>query len=181
MTIATTVTMAGYRAAPSSLALSAWRSSRSSASRSSTRPRLPLCSPAPITAMKMGENSRPCWPSAWAKLAPALTSARSAATRWRWRSSSASSESAVSARSSGRPELTRPASWRVQIDSPVELKTRRTKKPPVSRLPPLPVATGSTRMGTSAWARNRLRAARAVSASITPLRDWPWASRASNE
>ena len=46
MVMATSVTMAGYSAAPTSLACSAWRSSRSSARRSSTRPRLPLASPA---------------------------------------------------------------------------------------------------------------------------------------
>ncbi len=134
----------------------------------------------------MAENSRGWAASARAKGEPALTSARSDATRLRCGSVSASSVSAVSARSSGRPEDTRPASCRVQTASPVELKILA---PPPShrRRPPLPVPlmwllpTGVTDSGMSACARSRLRALRAVSASSTPSRDWPLASMASKE
>ena len=178
MTMATTVTMAGYSAAPISRALSVWRSSRSSARRSSTAPRWPPCSPAATTAVYTGEKSRGCCAMAPASGAPALTSARSAAIRWRWRSCSASSTSAVSARSSGRPELTRPASWRVQMASWALLKARAPPMGRVSTEPPLPV-TGSTDSGTRACVRSSARAARTVSASITPLRDLPSACRAS--
>jgi hypothetical protein len=129
----------------------------------------------------MSENSRGCWASARAKVLPALTSARSAATRWRWRSSSASSARAVSARSSGRPEPTSPASWRVQMASAVALNTGRVNRRwPVAPVPVLAWSpTNSTAKGTNAWARNWLRAALAVSASTTPLRVRPWSSRAS--
>jgi hypothetical protein len=43
-----------------------------------------------------------------------------------------------------------------------------------------PASTGSTFNGTRACARNWLRAALTVSASMTPLRVCPWASSASN-
>ena len=114
-----------------------------------------------------------------------LASARSAATRWRWRSSSASSDRAVSARSSGRPEDTSPAICRVQMASPVALNTGRVNRRwPSPGAPPCAAwlaCTMSTASGTRAWARSRLRAALAVSASRRPLRVWPWASRASKE
>jgi hypothetical protein len=121
MTTATRLTMAGYRDAPSSLPFSVSRASRSSARLSSTWPSAPLCSPAPMTAVYTAENSLGCCCNARAKLDPAFTSARKVASRLRWRSSSASSASAASARSSGKPELTRPASWRVQTASAAAL------------------------------------------------------------
>lgn len=68
---------------------------------------------------------------------------------------------------------------RVQIASCVLLKAR---PPPMGRdstEPPAPPATGSTASGTSACPRSSARAALAVSASITPLRDLPSACRAS--
>src|SRR5574344_662304 len=134
----------------------------------------------------MAENSRGCCASARAKLEPAFTSARSAATRWCWRSSSASSASAARARSSGRPEATKAASWRVHTANEVALNTARVSSSSLQLGACPAVAPGlapssSTASGTSAWARSRLRAARAVSASMVPLRGWPWASRASNE
>jgi len=129
-----------------------------------------------------GENSRGNCASAWAKGLPALTSARSVASRWRWRSLSASSAGAVSARSSCRPEPTRPASWRVQTASAVALKTGRVSSRSDSvGAPAWLLASVATSSGTSACARRRLRAARAVSASTVPRRTWPSLSRASNE
>ena len=133
----------------------------------------------------MSENSRGCWLSARAKVEPAFTSARKAATRWLWRSSSASSLRAVSARSSGRPDDTSPASCRVHTASVVALNTGRVNRRWPSEVPPpaavCPVCTSSTVRGTNAWARSMLRADLAVSASSRPLRVWPWASRASKE
>ena len=69
----------------------------------------------------MSGNSRGKRDSALPNGEPALTSARRAATRLRWRSSSASSVSAVRARSSGNPEVTSPANCRVQTVSVVLL------------------------------------------------------------
>jgi 2-aminobenzoate-CoA ligase len=114
---------------------------------------------------------------------PAFTSDRSAATRLRSRSFSASSVIAVSARSSGRPDVTRPASWRVQIARLVALKTVRAKswEPKAAFASCAAPATGCTCKGTSCCARSRPRTDLAVSASITPRRVSPWASRASNE
>src|SRR2546427_7460660 len=76
----------------------------------------------------MSENSRGCWARARAKVEPALTSARSAATRWCWRGSSASSDRAARARSMGRPDPTSPAIWRVHTVSPVEPRTGRVSQ-----------------------------------------------------
>ncbi len=133
----------------------------------------------------MSGNSRGKRASALPNGDPAFTSARSAATRWRSRSFSDSSVSAVSARSSGRPDVTRPASWRVQIARPVAEKTlrrsSRSPQPEPGSLAAVPLPTGCTCSGTSACARNWLRTALAVSASIKPRRVSPWASRASNE
>ena len=172
--------MAGYSAAPSSLAFSACWSSRSCARCSSTSPRLPPCSPAPTTATKMPENSAGWRASALAKVLPLLTSARRSATRLRSASRSASLLSELSARSSGKPEATRLASCRVHTHSALALNTRRWKMPafwvPASCAPAF---TGSTTMGTSDWLRNCVRAALAESASTVPLRNWPSAVRAS--
>jgi hypothetical protein len=108
-----------------------------------------------------------------------LTSARSCATSSRWRGWSASSASAVSARSSGSPAATSPASWRVHTASAAGVKMRREAQPgPVAAF--APAATGVTATGTSACARNWARAARGFSASTRPVLALPAASSASN-
>ena len=185
--------MAGYSAAPISLDFKACCSSRSSARRSSTKPRLPLCSPAPMTATKIAENSAGCCPSARAKVEPPLTSALRVATKWRSGSVWASSDKLLSARSSGKPEDTSPANWRVHTPSPVALNTRRLKiLSPCPELALLPALSGtaiepegapsaSTLSGTKACPRNNPRAPLAESASITPLRSFPSEVSASNE
>jgi hypothetical protein len=106
-----------------------------------------------------------------------LTSARRCATSSRCCGVSASSASAVSARSSGSPAPTRPAIWRVHTASEVLLNTRRVKL-----MPPADCAaatTISTASGTSPWPRSWPRAALAFSASSKPLRVLPAASSAS--
>ena len=104
--------------------------------------------------------------SARANAEPALTSALSWLMSSRWRVSSLSSASAVSARSMGRPEPTRPASWRVHTASAVALNTRRAKRLP-SCAPCC--CTISRDSGVRPWARTAARAARGLSASIRPL------------
>ena len=110
---------------------------------------------------------------------PLLTSARNRATKLRSASRSASVLSEAKARSSGRPDETKPASWRVQTLKALALKTRRLKKltPWLSLV--LVFAKASTFNGTKACARNRLRAALAESASMVPLRVCPSALSAS--
>src|SRR6476661_3365833 len=129
----------------------------------------------------MSENSRGKCDSALAKVDPALTSARSAATRCRSSSRSLSSARAVNARSSCRPEPTSPAIWRVQTVSRVSLKTRRPQRETAAPRPGPPASTGDTCNGMRDWARSWPRAALAVSASSRPRRVCPWASRASKE
>ena len=125
-----------------------------------------------VVELARGAGQRP-----WRNVEPALTSARRCATRSRWRGSSDSSDSAVSARSSGRPAPTRPASWRVQTASDVLLNVRRVKR---TRSPsPSAEATASTPIGTSPWPRSCERTALALSPSSRPVRGLPWASRAS--
>ena len=64
------------------------------------------------------------------------------------------------------------------IASALALKVRLTKM--ARRKPvPLPRATVSTRNGISVCVRNRLRAERTLSASITPLQSRPWRLSAS--
>jgi hypothetical protein len=128
----------------------------------------------------MLENSAGWRPSALANVLPLLTSARRSATRLRSVSRSASVLSEASARSSGRPEATRLANWRVHTLKALALNTRRRKKPALPAVSPwAPEATGSTLSGTSACARSWVRAALAESASTVPRRSWPSAFRAS--
>ena len=90
---------------------------------------------------------------------------------------------AASARSSGSPAATSPASCRVHTANAVALKMRLAHKvtfrPLDEGLPADPMA-GSTKIGTNDRARNMLRAERTVSASIRPFCVAPLASRASN-
>ena len=177
MSMATALTMAGYKVAASSLARRVCCCSKSSAKRSSTSPKWPLCSPAATTERYTGGNSLGCSPKAWAKVDPALTSARKAATKWCWRGCSASSAKALKARSSGRPAPTKPASWRVQVVSSLRLSAALCQ-PLCWAVGLLPAPKADRFSGTKACARNWLRAARAESASTTPLWVAPWASRA---
>ena len=100
----------------------------------------------PAEFSPMGENSAGCAASACAKGEPALTSALSAATSACWRGVAASSASAVSARSSGKPASTRPASCRVQMVRAVWFSTRRCHNT-MSRVC-VPDTTGATSKGT---------------------------------
>jgi hypothetical protein len=112
---------------------------------------------------------------------PALTSLFRCATSSRWRATSDSSPIADSARSSGRPAATRPASWRVHTASDVASNTRREKRDmdvPVLSFAAAP--TGLTASGTSERERNCARAALALSASSRPDCALPASSSASN-
>src|ERR1044072_1511344 len=95
----------------------------------------------------------------------------------RMRGRSVCSETASSASSSGRPECTSVAIWRVSSErSAAEMPRRNVYCLPSRRVSVC--STSLTESGSRLWSRSIWRTARAVSPSRTPLRSRPVASTA---